>query len=209
MVTALAAARVVIRLIGPEDIDERMALYADPDVQTNLGHLGALLPREQARRVHEDWIGAEDPERLIYRVATPSDKLVGFTWLDHIDWVNETCELSIAVVPAFRQRYGLLVLIQMYEYLYSTLNMRAVVNQILSVNEMLLGAHQRDGRAQVICPDDSYTAGEIRTAYLWSQTSEENDAYTTRKLERGARIRRRIESGGAGSAAGGGPPDAR
>ena len=190
--TSVAVKPLVIRLMTEEDIDERVALLTDAKVQRNLLHTGALVPATELRAKHSGWIEAEEPQRLMYRVGTQAGDLIGFTWLTSIDWTSQSCELSIALIPERRGRYGMLTLIHMYEYLYATLNMRVVTNQILSANTMLVRAETRAQRAQVVSPDDSYTTGGFRTSYRWTQTRRDNDAFILCRVERGTRIRERI-----------------
>lgn len=187
--------RLRVRLMRAEDIDDRVALYLDERVQSNLSHAGTLVGREQLRAAHLDWLESDWHERLMYRVSTEGDELVGFTWLTEIDWISQRCELSIMLMPRYRQQLGLLALISMYDYLYETLNMHVVLNQVLSVNEMLLSPQLRRSRAQVISPDHVYTLGELRTSYLWGQCRAEHQAVGSGHAQRGARVRRRIDQG--------------
>lgn len=181
-----------VRLMRAEDIDERADLYLDARVQSNLTHAGSTLTREQVRSAHLGWLQHDWHERLMYRVSTESDQLVGFTWLTDIDWLSRSCELSIMLVPAHRSRLGMLALITMYRYLYDTLNMHVVVNQVLSGNEMLLSEGRRESLTQVVCPDHVYTVGKLRTAYVWGQTRSDHEALMAHGAERAARISARV-----------------
>lgn len=181
-----------IELLREEHIAERVAIYSDTRVRSNLAHTGALIPPDEMTEAHREWLGGEGEERLMYRLSTPSGELVGFTWLTEIDWVNQTCELSITVLPDFRRRMGLLALLAMYDFLHNTLNMQVIVNQVLSVNEMLLRPEVRADRAQVVSPDDCFTSGALRTNYRWTQDRAEHERFTRRAIQRRERIRDRL-----------------
>ncbi len=183
---------LVIRLLREEDIAERVAIYSDPRVRSNLAHTGALVPPDEMTLAHQEWLAGTADERLMYRLSLPSGELVGFTWLTELDWVEQTCELSIAILPDYRSRMGLLALLAMYDHLHNTLNMQVVVNQVLSVNEMLLRPEVRADRAQVVSPDDCFTAGALRTNYRWTQDRAEHERFTRRAVQRRERIRNRL-----------------
>jgi hypothetical protein len=185
-------ARLRICLLRREHIAERVAIYSDPRVMSNLAHTGVMTPPDVMTRAHEDWLDEGFDERLMYRVSLPTDELIGFTWLTELDWVNQTCELSIAILPEHRGRWGLFVLLQMYDFLHNSLNMEVVVNQVLSVNEMLLRPEVRAGRAEVVSPDDCFTAGSLRTNYRWTQDRTEHENFTLRAIERRERIKAKI-----------------
>jgi hypothetical protein len=185
-----------VRLMRAADIDERVALYFDERVQSNITHAGALLTAEQVRAAHERWLETGWDDRLMYRVGDDAGDLVGFTWLTGLDWLAQTAELSIMLVPRHRQRLGLLALISMYDHLYDTLNLRVVLNQVLSANQMLLSAQNRRSRAQVVSPDHVYTVGELRTAYLWGQTRADHEDYAARAAQRNTRVREALAERG-------------
>lgn len=191
-ITTALEPRLRIRLLRREDIAERVAIYSDPRVRNNLAHDGALITRDAMVKAHEEWLDSGFDERLMYRISLSSDEVIGFIWLTELDWTNQTCELSIAILPAFRGRFGLFALIQMYDLVHNTLNMEVVVNQVLSVNEMLIRPEVRASRAQIVSPDDCFTSGALRTNYRWTQDRSEHQHFTRRAIERRERIKQKL-----------------
>lgn len=185
--------RLVIRHFEPGDIDARTTLLMDRDFTRNFVQVGIVTPRDELRAAQLATIEEEFESKIIFVVGTPSGQTIGFTWITDIDWLNRTCELSIALLAEFRRAgYGLLALIETYDFLYREMNFAAVVNQVLAGNEMLLSGEAAEHARQVYCRHDSFTAGELRDSRYWSQTREQHEAFIGRTQERNTRIRERL-----------------
>lgn len=184
--------RLVIRHFEPADVDARTALLTDREFTRNLRQVGIVTPRDELRAAQLATIEQEYESKIIFVVATTSGQTIGFTWITDIDWLNRTCELSIALLPEFRRAYGLLALIETYDFLYREMNFATVVNQVLVGNEMLLSGEAAEHARQVYCRHDSFIAGELRDSRYWSQTRAQHEGFIRRTQERNARIRARL-----------------
>lgn len=181
-----------IRPMRTSDIDEWMALYTEEQVQRNINHDGALAGPERLRATVIGWLESGWPDRLFYRIGTARDDLVGFARLSRLDWLSGRCDLTVMVAPRHRNRLGLLAHLSIYEFVYDTLNVRVIVHEVLSGNEMMrTEAHYR-ALAQAVTPDHCFTVGERRTCYWWAETRADRAAFFTRNAERGARVRQRL-----------------
>jgi hypothetical protein len=184
--------RLTVRHLDHDDIDDRVELLMEAAFSTNIAHIGALTTRAELRRFHERAIEEQYESKIFFVVATLAGMKIGYTWISNIDWRHRVCELSIALLPEFRRAYGLLALIEMYDYLYDEMNFETVVNQILVGNEMLMSDGAAERTRQVHCRRDSFTEGMLRDSRYWSQTRAEHRAYAARAMERTERVRARI-----------------
>jgi Acetyltransferase (GNAT) domain len=185
--------RLLIRHFEHSDIESRAELLAERDFTRNLANLGVLTSRDELRRAQARTIEEEYESKIIFVVTTPAEAIVGYTWITNIDWLNRTCELSIALLPRFRRSYGLLALIEMYDYLYDEMNFETVINQVLVGNEMLMSDGAAERTRQVYCDNDSFTDGAFRDSRYWTQSRQEHRAFAQRARERNARIRERLQ----------------
>ncbi|OIU69817.1 GNAT family N-acetyltransferase [Rossellomorea aquimaris] len=170
-----------------EHIEDRISLLYDYHIQKNLNHLSMQFDRNKIRELHEDSIENNQDSKRYYVIKTNKNKIVGYCWISSIDWINRTCELSIGILPEYRIGYGLLALVKMYDYLYDQLNMKTVLNQILEGNELLRSKVSLDGLAIKI-KGDSFTAGKVRNAYMWTQTKEEHELLGKEKAKKNKQL---------------------
>jgi hypothetical protein len=184
--------RLQIRHFDHGDIEARTELLMDAAFRRNIVHLGARTPTDELRASQARTIEEEYEAKIIFVVSTGTGATLGFTWITSIDWVNRTCELSIALLAQFRRSYGLLALIEMYDYLYDEMNFETVINQILVGNEMLMSDDAAHRSQQVQCANDSFTDGAFRDSRYWTQTRQQHQAFVTRTQARNARIRARV-----------------
>jgi hypothetical protein len=188
--------RLLIRHFDVEDIDARTDLMMEAAFTRNLAHVGTLTPRRQLVDAQRRTIENDYESKIIFVVTTTSGTTLGYTWITSIDWLHRTCELSIALLPEFRRAYGLMALIEMYDFLYDEMNFETVINQILVGNDMLMSDEAAGRTRQVHCRNDSFTHGEFRDSRYWSQTREEHRAHARRARLRNARIRERLRAAG-------------
>jgi hypothetical protein len=154
------------------DVPVRTALLHESRFQANLTDFAVAtsddaLVTGQLRTIAE--------EHDVKRILTMRDRrgdIVGFAWITSIDWRSRTCELSFGLLPRYRGGYGVAAVAAANEYLREELNVRAIVNQVLDHNTMLLSARTQAAQRRVLSPYDSYTVGEWRAAGYWSDTEE-------------------------------------
>lgn len=165
------------------DIPERITLLYDVAVRNNLNAITLAHSAEELTAAHRRALAAEHQTKRFFKLSLGDGGLIGYCWITEIDWVNQTCELSIAILPGFRVGYGFIGLLRMYDYLYDTLNVRVVVNQILDGNEMLRSRTSIAPLVQVESPLDSLTCGALRTAYYWTQNRDEHAELARRRQQ--------------------------
>jgi hypothetical protein len=175
-----------------EHIEDRISLLYDYHIQKNLNHLSMIFDKNKIREIHEDSIENQQSSKRYYVIKTNKNKIVGYCWISSIDWINRTCELSIGILPEFRIGYGLLALVKMYDYLYDQLNMKTVLNQILEGNELLRSKVSLNGLA-IKLEQDSFTAGKVRNAYMWTQTKEEHELLGKEKAKKNEQLNNKFK----------------
>ena len=180
-----------VRPMRDADVDEWLAMYVDEDVQTNINHQGGVTAPDELRAQVRVWLTGRSG-RLYFRIGTGGGDLVGFAWLTKLDWISQRCGLTVMVAPRHRNRLGLLAHIAMYNHIYDMLNLRVVVHEVLSGNEMMRSEEHYRSRAQAISPDHCFTVGVRRTCYWWAETRADHHAILARTAARGAKVRQRL-----------------
>jgi hypothetical protein len=175
-----------------EHIEDRISLLYDYHIQKNLNHLSMQFDKNKIREIHEDSIENKQNSKRYYVIKTNKNRIVGYCWISSIDWINRTCELSIGILPEYRIGYGLLALVKMYDYLYDQLNMKTVLNQILEGNELLRSKVSLNGLAIKI-KRDSFTAGKVRNAYMWTQTKQEHELLGKEKAKKNKQLNNKFK----------------
>ncbi|GIP63153.1 GNAT family N-acetyltransferase [Virgibacillus pantothenticus] len=174
------------------DIDERISLLFDYHVQKNINHSSVLMSKNEIRESHFNTINDGQEFKRYYVIRTLNQALVGYCWITSIDWIEQTCELSISILPEFRVGYGLLALLEMYDYLYKSLNIRAVINQILEGNKLLRSERSLRNSA-IKSVYDSFTFGKYRSAFIWTQTLEQHRELNKLQKEKSNKLKNKLE----------------
>jgi GNAT acetyltransferase-like protein len=187
---------VTVRHFTDEDVPLRTELLREARFTANLtdfavGSADDGLTARQRRTIAE-----EQRTKQIFTVCGARGRVMGFAWITSIDWRAQRCELSFGVLPRDRG-LGALAVYAVHKHLRDELNMRVVVNQVLTHNTMFLSAEALEAQHQVRCERDSYTVGEWRTACYWTLSDEDIRAHRAsegeRRRELAERIRARIE----------------
>lgn len=165
--------KLFVTHLEEEDIEERILLLFDYHVQKNLNHTSMLLNKDEIRKSHIDTINHGQEFKRYYVIKTSNQNIIGYCWITSVDWVEQTCELSISILPDFRIGYGMLALLEMYNYLYKYLNMRTIINQVLEGNQ-LLRSEDSLNKKSIKSRYDSFTFGKYRSAFTWTQTLEQH-----------------------------------
>jgi RimJ/RimL family protein N-acetyltransferase len=190
---------MTVRHFTEADIPARIDHLRDPSFQANLSDFTASITDDDLAASQRRTIAEEQRTARIFTICGPGGEVAGFAWISSIDWYSQCCELSLGVLPRYRGGPGALASAALHEYLLSELNMRVVVTQILDHNQMMQSAERVAARRQVICPLDSYTAGEWRAAYFWAHTETDTRGYPraeqARRQALADRIRARIGEG--------------
>jgi RimJ/RimL family protein N-acetyltransferase len=186
---------IMLRHFAEADVPIRCDLLRDSGYQANLNDLAVGAHGDTVAEIELRTIRSEQQTRRIFTICTPDGTVMGFGWLGSIDWPNQCCELSFAMLPKYRHGFGVPAIAAVRDYLHSELNLQIVVNQVLSHNTMLQSADNLAAYRQAVCEYDSYTVGQWRTACFWTNSEQEMRAEReTRRRERSARIRAAVES---------------
>jgi hypothetical protein len=187
---------LTVRHFTEDDIPIRSELLREARFQANLTDFAILTGDDALAAGQRRTIAEEHDTKRIFTVCARGDKVVGFLWITSIDWLSQVCELSFAMLPRYRGGYGPPAIDAVLGYLHDELNMEVVVNQVLEHNQMLHSAGDLAARGRVICPYDSYTVGQWRTAYYWTRGRAEFRAdlaeVSRKRRERADRIRAAI-----------------
>jgi hypothetical protein len=184
---------ITLRHFAESDVPIRCALLRDPRYQANINDLAVVADDDAVAQKELDTIRSQQDTRRIFTVCTENGTVVGFAWLTSLDWLSQSCELTLAILPQFRYGVGVLTNAAVRDYLHGELNLRIVVNQVLSHNTMLQSSGSLAALRRVTCEYDSYTVGQWRTACYWTNSEQELSADHERaREERSARIRAAI-----------------
>jgi hypothetical protein len=185
---------VTIRHFTAQDIPLRTELLREGEFQANLTDFAVLAADDALAADQRSTLAEGQQAKRIFTVCTETGgRVVGFVWITSIDWPSQVCELSVAVLPAFRVGLGLPAVNVALRYLHDELNMETVVSQVLAHNTNLQSEELLTARGTVACPYDSYTVGQWRTSLYWGQSRAEFAAecrlFEDRRRHRGERIR--------------------
>lgn len=192
---------MTIRHFTEADIPVRTELLSDSRYLSNLNDRALLTEDEQLAADQRATMETAQATERIFTICGRAGQVIGFVWITTIDWRSRSCELSIAMLPRYRRSsYGLVALRVAYDYLHGELNMRVVVNQVLKHNTMLHSPRALAANHQVVCPFDSYTVGQWRTACYWSQDERQFRAAVALLDQERLDLARRIRSAAGRSA---------
>ncbi|MER6033399.1 MULTISPECIES: GNAT family N-acetyltransferase [unclassified Streptomyces] len=189
-----------IRHFEEADIPARSALLREQRFQANLTDFAVVSSDEALVENQRRTIEHEHGVKRMFAMCHPDGRTLGFAWITSIDWRARTCELSFGVLPRFRGGYGAAAVGAMHRYIREELNMRAVINQVLVHNTMLVSAEDLTAQSQVRCAYDSFTAGEWRDSCYWAQDAEEYERSMAEHEERRRAIAARIRTASGGAA---------
>ncbi|WP_410667787.1 GNAT family N-acetyltransferase [Amycolatopsis sp. cmx-4-68] len=188
---------VTVRHFTEEDVPLRTELLREARFTANLTDFAVGTGDDGLTARQHRTITEEQRTKRIFTVCGPRGRVMGFAWITSIDWRAQRCELSFGVLPRDRGLGGFAVY-AVHKHLRDELNMRVIVNQVLTHNTMFLSAEALEAQHQVRCERDSYTVGEWRTACYWTLSEEDIRAHREsegeRRRELAERIRARIEA---------------
>ncbi|MDQ7808698.1 hypothetical protein Q5425_33610 [Amycolatopsis sp. A133] len=188
---------VTVRHFTEEDIPLRTELLREARFTANLTDFAVGAGDDGLIARQHRTITEEHRTKRMFTLCGPRGRVMGFAWITSIDWRAQRCELSFGVLPRDRG-LGALAVYAVHKHLRDELNMRVIVNQVLTHNTMFLSAEALEAQHQVRCERDSYTVGEWRTACYWTLSDEDVRKHEAsagqRRRELAERIRARIEA---------------
>jgi hypothetical protein len=185
--------KVTVRHFTEDDIPLRTELLREARFTANLTDFAVGAEDDGLVAGQRRTIESEHRTKRIFTVCGPQDRVLGFAWITSIDWRAQRCELSFGVLPRDRG-LGAVAVYAVHEHLRSELNMRVVINQVLTHNTMFLSAESLAQQHQVHCEHDSYTVGEWRTARFWTLTDDDIRAVRVTEQERRRKLADRVRA---------------
>ena len=176
--------KVRVRHLAERDVPARTRLLVDALVLANLNGDAATRSAEEVTAGQLATIATGQHEKMIFTAETEGGRLLGFLWLTSIDWRSRSCEVSIAMLPEARFGMGALAFDAMCDFVFDSLNMVVVVNQVLAHNTMMQSSAEVAARSAVVAEHDCHTSGEFRTSHYWTETAVQ---YRSRHAERSRR----------------------
>ncbi|MFS8098609.1 GNAT family N-acetyltransferase [Lentzea alba] len=162
-----------LRHLKHSDIPGRVAAMADAEVRRNISSLPALYDEGALTAYFTDVVEGRNPHRIELVLTRPDGETVAYNYLLGVDWANRTCEIGMITLPSYRFGFGLIAMLKTYEHAFGTLNMRSVLNEVYSGNEMMSTGATITDRAQVVASSAQFTEGQIRDTYFWTETRAE------------------------------------
>ena len=166
----LKGAAALLRPLRASDRAISVRWRNDPEIRDNtLGYRFPVTEESEA-----DWIKGvlldRSQSRLVLAIEDASDRaLVGFIYLNHIDWFARNAEIGILIGDRSRQRRGLardaLALIAAYGF--ETLNLNKLFLRVVASNKPALLLYSNFGFVQEgIQRQQAFTRGRFRDVIL-------------------------------------------
>lgn len=185
---------ITVRHFTEADIPDRTELLRESRFQANLTDFAVSSDDDALLAGQRNTVRCEQGVKRILTLCGPKGETVGFAWITGIDWRSQRCELSFGVLPRFRGGYGVTAVRAALHYLRSELNMQVIVNQVLEHNTMLVSAGALAAAQRVRCEFDSYTVGQWRTAFYWTETEDDGRQNSIKNVQRRREIADRIRA---------------
>jgi RimJ/RimL family protein N-acetyltransferase len=162
-----------LRHLREGDIPGRVAVLSDIQVRRNITSQTALMSEAELTRFFLDIVRGNNPSRIEFVLTGPDGDVLAYTYLEEIDYFNQTCEIGLIVLPEYRYGAGYLATLMTYQHAFAVLNMRSVLNQVFASNEMMVSVKWRESTGAVLSPRSNFTEGVIRDTYSWTEIREE------------------------------------
>lgn len=144
----LTGKTVALRPLRATDRDKSVRWRNDPEIRDNI--LGYRFPVTE--EMEADWVGAvlkdQSRTRLILAIEDKSDGvLVGFVYINHIDWFARNAEFGILIGEPSRQGKGLgkEALALVAAYAFETLNLNRLYLRVVAFNRRALRLYRAFG----------------------------------------------------------------
>lgn len=129
---------ITLRALRLEDADISYQWRADAEIRANI--LGFRLPvsREREREWIEDTIRNRGKDQAVLAIESLEDhSLVGYVYLDKINWIDRTAWFGILIGSRdhHRQGIGAEATKRMLDYAHSQLNLRKILAEVVSYNK--------------------------------------------------------------------------
>jgi RimJ/RimL family protein N-acetyltransferase len=144
----LAGRRAVLRPLRAADRTTSVRWRNDPDIRDNV--LGYRFPVTEA--MEADWVDAvlkdQSRTRLVLAIEDKTDgALVGFVYLNNIDWFARNAEFGILIGERNRHGKGLAreALCLVAGYAFETLNLHKLYLRVVAFNKRALALYRAFG----------------------------------------------------------------
>jgi RimJ/RimL family protein N-acetyltransferase len=144
----LAGRLVVLRPLRSADRVKSVRWRNDPDIRENI--LGYRFPVTEA--MEADWVEAvlkdQSRTRVVLAIEDKSDNaLVGFVYLNNIDWFARNAEFGILIGERSRHGKGLAreALSLVADYTFETLNLHKLYLRVVAFNKRALRLYRAFG----------------------------------------------------------------
>jgi diamine N-acetyltransferase len=140
----LEGQQINLRPWQTQDLPSLTALRNDVVLQ------GQLLarPRGSTTEQVQEWLEGfkNDPQSIFLVIADKADTLMGFVQIKHIDTLNRTAELGIGMVQGrIGKGLGTEAIQVMAVYLKKNWNLRKLILQVRTDNQIAIGAYKKTG----------------------------------------------------------------
>jgi RimJ/RimL family protein N-acetyltransferase len=144
----LAGRLVVLRPLRSDDRARSVRWRNDPDIRDNI--LGYRFPVTEA--MEADWVDAvlkdQSRTRVVLAIEDESDgALVGFVYLNNIDWFARNAEFGILIGERSRHGKGLAreALSLIADYAFESLNLHKLYLRVVAFNKRALRLYRAFG----------------------------------------------------------------
>jgi len=170
---------VVLRPLGAGDHQHSVRWRNDPEIRDNI--LGYRFPVTD--EMEADWVNAvlkdQSRTRIILAIEDRSDGvLVGFVYLNAIDWLSRNGEFGILIGERGRQGKGLAkeALALVAGYAFATLNLNKLHLRVVSSNKRALRLYRTFGfMREGIQREQAFVRGRYRDVVLMGLLRREFD----------------------------------
>ena len=146
--TSIKGGRVRLRPLLRSDFKASVSWRNDPRIRDNI--LGYRFPVTEV--MEKEWVAGvmndQSRRRVVFAVEEVKSKtLLGFTYLNDIDWINRNADFGILIGDAGRHRsgFGRETCTLMMSYAFDVLNLHKVVLRVAEYNRPAISLYLRLG----------------------------------------------------------------
>lgn len=154
-------------------VPDRVSIMDDNDVVRNLVDEARAVPLRTRLEAMTDIVSGERHDRLEYSLTSRKGHVVGYSWLEDLNFQSRTAELSIAVKPKFRFGMGGLCFLAMLDTCFNELNLEFLYTRIQAGNALMVSGDAKSDKATVIQKDGMFSAGVAKEWLCWNESRQD------------------------------------
>lgn len=154
-------------------VPDRVSLMEDNDVMRNLVDEARSVPLSTRIATMTEIVSSPRQDRLEFSLTSKKGHVVGYSWLEDLNYQSRTAELSIAIKPKFRFGMGGLCFLAMLDTCFNELNLEYLYTRIQAGNALMVSGDAKSDKATLIQPDGMFSAGVSKEWLCWNEARQD------------------------------------